>query len=224
MIDIKNASLVTSVMPSSLKQDKKVTDSAKALDPQLRDISRHTDDGMLLYKIDYLPSDVLDHLAMQWDAEVWRDSWPINVKRSVLKSLIPSKQKLGTMSSITAGLASLGSAVTVEEWFDKTPQGAPHTFSVILDQSQIEGTVDTELEQDIRSTINQRKPVRSQYSLAIMHKGSADLVLNDAAYMTQHVHIEAQLKDEKVEGAQRFYVSAFAPISWTMIKISAEGY
>lgn len=217
MIDIKNASLVTSVMPSSLKQDKKVTDSAEALDPQLRGISLHTDDGMYLYKLDELPSAVLDHLAMQWDADVWRDTWPLHVKRQALKTLITEKTRQGTVSAVKNSLSSLGSAAYITEWFERTPPATPYTFVVSIYQNEIEGIADEDLIYDIKRSINAAKPVRSQYSIAVIQTFKDDIYVTGAARTLAFARISQSINERDEARTNAYIVGATRPLSFIRI-------
>lgn len=158
---------LSDVLPDSISKDENVAASAKAIDPQLKLIAEKIDIPSLYINIDRLESTQLDHLAMQYDVTVWRDSWPVAVKRSVLKTAISEKRKKGTVSAVKNALASVASQATITEWWQKEPKGTPHTFEIVVTQSSIDGLVPTELQEDLISLIDDAKPLRSHYEFIV---------------------------------------------------------
>lgn len=156
------------ILPEGLE----VKDEARAIDPQLRAID--TDAPLIYTSIDALSSGILDHLAAQYDVAVWRDDWPDNVKRSVLKTAIADKSRKGTVASVKNSLSSLWSAVSIKEWWQYG--GAPHTFKIFVAQSKIEGHVAADVQEDILAAVDDAKPARSLYDFIIVQP--LDGVLN----------------------------------------------
>ena len=155
------------VLPESIGRDEGVASAAEAIDPQLKLMAGFVDIPALYVSIDQLPTEVLDHLASQYDVTVWRDTWPIAVKRSVLKASIPDKRTKGTVAAVKRALASVSSAAVIREWWQMSPKGTPHTFSIVATQSDLAETFDTEMQEDIVAIIDDAKPVRSHYTLTI---------------------------------------------------------
>lgn len=155
------------LLPDSIAKDENVAASAKAIDPELKLVADNIDIPALYVNIDRLPGDVLDHLATQYDVTVWRDSWPVAIKRSVLKTAIAEKRKKGTVSAVKKALESIASQATIEEWWQKEPKGKPHTFSIIATQSEIEGIIPAELQEDLIALIDDAKPLRSHYDFIV---------------------------------------------------------
>ena len=147
------------ILPDGLE----VKDEARAIDPQLRAID--TDAPLIYTRIDALSSGILDHLAVQYDVTVWRDDWPDNVKRSVLKTAIADKSRKGTFASVKNAVSFLGSAVSIKEWWQYG--GAPHTFKIFVAQSKIEGHVAADVQEDILAAVDDAKPARSLYDFII---------------------------------------------------------
>lgn len=83
------------LVPDSIAKDPDVSASARSLDVPLRETTGVLDLPSIYVSIDKLTSDQLDHLAYSWDASVWRDSWPLERKRSVIKNVIREKRKKG---------------------------------------------------------------------------------------------------------------------------------
>lgn len=147
------------ILPGGLE----VKDEARAIDPQLRAID--TDAPIIYTRIDALSSGILDHLAAQYDVTVWRDDWPDNVKRSVLKTAIADKSRKGTFASVKNAVSSLGPAVSIKEWWQYG--GAPHTFKIFVAQSKIDGHVAADVQADILAAVDDAKPARSLYDFII---------------------------------------------------------
>lgn len=82
---------LSDLLPDSIAQDDNVRHSATALDKQLLDMTAAVDLPSIYVSIDKLTSTQLDHVAYGWDASVWRDSWPVALKRSVLKNVVREK-------------------------------------------------------------------------------------------------------------------------------------
>ena len=93
------------LVPDSIKKDPDVEAAAKALDPPLLDMTRALDLPSLYVSIDQMTSEQLDAMAYGWDASVWRDSWPLSLKRSVLKNVVTEKRKKGTVRAVLDALA-----------------------------------------------------------------------------------------------------------------------
>ena len=108
-------SVLLDLVPDSIKRDKSVSGAAEAIDPLLKEVTAASDLPSIYVSIDGLSSEQLDHLAYQWDASVWRDSWPIEMKRSVVKTVVTEKRKKGTVKAVRDALASIGSAATIKD-------------------------------------------------------------------------------------------------------------
>lgn len=158
---------LSEIMPDSLTHDANAKAAADALDGQLTSISRQLDLPSIYANIDGLSSLALDHLAVQWDVSAWRDRWPVSLKRSVLKQSIQDKRKQGTMAAVKRALSSLGSSATITEWWQKSPKGTPHTFSVVATLNTMDGVLEAEMQDDIRLMIDAAKPLRSHYDFIL---------------------------------------------------------
>lgn len=169
MKDIETVSL-TDLIPDSISSDEKVKGAAKAIDPQLQIVAAMVDIPSIYVSIERLTSEQLDHLAVAWDITVWRDYWPVALKRSVLKSAISEKRKKGTVKAVKDALSSISSAASIVEWWETEPKGTPHTFTIYATQAEIEGTIDAEMQEDIIALIDDAKPLRSHYNFVIQNK------------------------------------------------------
>lgn len=161
---------LSDLLPDSIAQDDNVRHSAEALDKQLLDMTSAVDLPSIYVSIDKLTSTQLDHVAYGWDASVWRDSWPVSMKRSVLKNVVREKRKKGTLRAVKDAVASIGSAATIKEWWQQEPKGTPHTFEIQATLGNIEGTLDSEMQEDLFALIDDAKPVRSHYTFVLVRQ------------------------------------------------------
>ncbi len=162
-------------LPGSIAKDENVKAVAHALDRPLQAIAKSVDIPAIYASIDKLPSPVLDHLAVSWDATVWRDSWPVELKRSVLKTTISEKRKKGTVKAVKDALASISSAASIVEWWQTEPKGTPHTFTIYATQADIEGTINAEMQEDVIALIDDAKPIRSHYNFVIQNQAKGTI-------------------------------------------------
>ena len=139
---------LSDVLPESVARDAGVKAAAGAIDPLLQETAGVVD----------IPSLYVS---------VWRDTWPIAVKRSVLKTAISDKRMKGTVKAVKQALASVSSVAVIKEWWQMSPKGTPHTFSIVATQSDLAETIDSEMQEDIIALIDDAKPLRSHYNLVI---------------------------------------------------------
>lgn len=113
------------LLPDSISKDSDVSAAAKALDIPLREMTGVLDLPSIYVSIDSLTSEQLDHLAYSWDASVWRDSWPLERKRSVIKNVIREKRKKGTLNAVKAALRLLARGQLSLSGGKKSPKDHP---------------------------------------------------------------------------------------------------
>lgn len=116
------------------------------------------------------PADLLPWLAWALSADRWESFWTDDQKRATVASAIADQRKKGTPASVSEVLASFDALLTLTEWFDMVPQGAPHTFEVslpVIDQSGNLGGFRTSAEfaEAIIRDVKRTKPARSHFKL-----------------------------------------------------------
>ncbi len=163
------------VMPDSLTRDSGASSAASAIDAMLKEAAAMVETPAIYVAIDSLPEAVLDHLATQYDASVWRDTWPASLKRSVLKTTIADKRMKGSVRAVRQALASVSSVAIIKEWWEQSPKGTPHTFAVIASQGDVADTISAEMQEDIAALIDDAKPLRSHYTLSIQNNLAAGI-------------------------------------------------
>jgi len=174
MTEIKDVKL-SHLIPENLVKDSNVKASAEALDPSLQDVSRNVDIPSIYIRINSLTSEQLDHMAAAWDASVWRQSWPIEIKRNVLHNVILEKRKRGTLGAVKKAIETIGSYTEITEWWQENPKGTPHTFKVIASLNHYDGVLESELQEDLFALIDDAKPVRSHYDFILQRRYSGEI-------------------------------------------------
>lgn len=172
---------LSDVLPGSIAKDAKVSAAAAAIDPYLAAVASGREIPAIYASLSRLAGVQLDHIAKQWDVSVWRETWTDDVKRSVLSTAIIDKRKKGTVSAVKGALASISSIATIREWWQEEPKGTPHTFTVYATLSDIDGSLDTETQEDLLALIDDNKPVRSHYEFVLQHTGRGQIGLTGAA-------------------------------------------
>lgn len=174
MTEIKDVKL-SQLIPENLVKDSNVKASADALDPSLHDVSNKIDIPSIYIRIDTLTSEQLDHMAAAWDASVWRQSWPIQIKRNVLNNVILEKRKRGTLGAVKKAIETIASFTSLTEWWQETPRGTPHTFKVIASLNNYEGVLESDLQEDLIGLIDDAKPVRSHYDFILQKRYTGEI-------------------------------------------------
>lgn len=174
MTEIKDVKL-SEIIPENLVKDSNVKASAEALDPSLQEVSRNVDIPSIYVRINSLTSEQLDHMAAAWDASVWRQSWPIQIKRRILNNVILEKRKRGTLGAVKKAIETIASFTSLTEWWQETPKGTPHTFKVIASLNNYEGVLESDLQEDLFGLIDDAKPVRSHYDFILQKRYSGEI-------------------------------------------------
>lgn len=153
-------------VPHSIKDDPNVSAMSEALDVQLQKIAGQVDLPFIYARLDKLPGAILDHLAKQFNVSPWRDYWSETLKRNVIKSVIATKRKRGTLHAVKKCLEGFGSTSDVIPWYEQTPPGIPGTFkiSVVMRDN---GLTSVESQEDIKQMIDEVKPLTRHYEIII---------------------------------------------------------
>lgn len=121
-------------LPDALKQDEKMRSLAAAVTQQLLEVSANVEDVLIYSRIDELPEALVDVLAYDMHIDWYDYSYPLEVKRSVLKSSVRVHKKMGTKYATEQALGAVWSQSEIEEWFQYG--GEPHHFHIICDTSK----------------------------------------------------------------------------------------
>jgi phage tail P2-like protein len=102
---------------------------------------------------------LLPWLAWAFSADFWDPNWTEDQKRNAISTSISVQRYKGTIGAVKNALDSLGFDVTIEEWWQMSPAGAPYTFNVLIDSGQV--GIDQTGYDKIISYINIEKNLRS---------------------------------------------------------------
>lgn len=116
------------VLPEVLARDERLsalaTVIAKALVTHLNEL-----ESVLIYsRIDELPADLLDALAVDFAVDWWNGDWTLEQKRESLKASWRIHRILGTPYAANMAVQAAFGDGAVQEWFDYG--GRPHHFRV----------------------------------------------------------------------------------------------
>lgn len=126
---------------------------AKALGARFKEIPLDE----IYTRIDELPEKLLDILARDFKIDWYYFDFPVEAKRSLLKSCWSVHRRLGTKEAVTSALSSVFSKAKLEEWFEYG--GVPYSFR--LEVEVPENGVTAEQQQRALENIKYYKNVRS---------------------------------------------------------------
>lgn len=143
--------------PQVLRNDEKLAALASSIAEKLAQRREEIRRVAIYSRIDDLPEDLLDILAHDFKVDWYNPDYPIEAKRSLLKSCWSVHRRLGTKGAIVTALSGIYPGSTVEEWFEYG--GEPYFFRVVLDVT--DQFMDISHEEIVR-TIDIYKSLRSQ--------------------------------------------------------------
>ncbi len=116
------------VLPEVLARDERLSALATAI---ARALVTHLDEleAVLIYsRIDELPAELLDALAVDFAVDWWNGDWTLEQKRESLKASWRIHRILGTPYAANMAVQAAFGDGAVQEWFDY--EGRPHHFRV----------------------------------------------------------------------------------------------
>ncbi|MDE1170927.1 MAG: phage tail protein I [Verrucomicrobium sp.] len=114
-----------------------------------------------LWNPDTCPAAFLPWLAWALEVDTWSSSWTDAQKRAVIKASVDVHRHKGTLGAVRRVLEPFGLSGAIREWWQTTPPGTPHTFTVTL------AIINTpsDVQDAIATAVDQVKPVRSEMTL-----------------------------------------------------------
>lgn len=135
MVDTKGNDIYsvdfTEFLPEALKYDPKMIALASALAEHMMAASGLIENVLIYSRIDELPEELVDILAYDLHVDWYDYSYPLKVKRDILKNSVKVHKKMGTKYAIEKALGGLFPQSEIEEWFEYG--GAPHHFRIVCD-------------------------------------------------------------------------------------------
>jgi phage tail P2-like protein len=123
-----NAESILAQLPPVLAEDGRMHALAVAITEALVVRLDEIELEKIYTRIDELPEDLLDILAVDFAVDWWDKSWPLERKRQSLKDSWRIHRILGTPEAMNLAVQAAFGAGRVEEWFDYS--GKPHHFRV----------------------------------------------------------------------------------------------
>ena len=111
-----------------------------------------------------IPAPLLPWLGWGLSIDRWSAAWSEAQKRAACAAAIDEQRRKGTPASVKAVLASYDPLLQLVEWFQRAPEGEPHTFEIRL--PLYDGRTPAaraQLIDDVIRDIAMVKPVRSWF-------------------------------------------------------------
>ena len=121
-------------LPGALRHDPKMIALARTLTEQLLTVSGSMDNVLIYSRFEELPEDLVDILAYDMHVDWYDYSYPLQVKRDMVKNSVKVHKKMGTKYAMETALGSIWPKSEVEEWFNYG--GEPHHFRVVCDVTE----------------------------------------------------------------------------------------
>lgn len=133
MIKLTDARL-TDALPKTLAEQPWVQALAEASRKMRRRVMAYADRTRLFCDIDEASEEALDALAVELQTPLYKNDYPLTVKRQIVKNSMLYYVRSGTRGAVEELLADIYQGAEVEEWFEYG--GEPNYFRVAIDISR----------------------------------------------------------------------------------------
>lgn len=133
MIKLTDARL-TDALPKTLAEQPWVQALAEASRKMRRRVMAYADRTRLFCDIDEASEEALDALAVELQTPLYKNDYPLTVKRQIVKNSMLYYIRSGTRGAVEELLADIYQGAEVEEWFEYG--GEPNYFRVAIDISR----------------------------------------------------------------------------------------
>lgn len=133
MIKLTDARL-TDALPKTLAEQPWVQALAEASRKMRRRVMAYADRTRLFCDIDEASEETLDALAVELQTPLYKNDYPLTVKRQIVKNSMLYYIRSGTRGAVEELLADIYQGAEVEEWFEYG--GKPNYFRVAIDISR----------------------------------------------------------------------------------------
>ena len=123
----------TRALPEPLRNDENMLALGRIIAGELQENIKLARIAIIYARIDELEDDILDILARDLHVDWYEESYPIAVKRQVIKDSVKVHKRLGTKYAVVTALRSVFPKTEVQEWFEYG--GRPFCFRIILDMT-----------------------------------------------------------------------------------------
>ncbi len=131
MIDLKDIEPIK-LMPQVFRKDAKIQAASYAFRETARELLKKIDTVTVYARVDTLPEQIVDLLAVEFRAQYYDTSLPVEEKRKAVKKALLWHCRAGTVSAVRelTDLVWRSDSAQVQEWFDYG--AAPYLFRVLL--------------------------------------------------------------------------------------------
>lgn len=133
MIKLTDARL-TDALPKTLAEQPWVQALAEASRKMRRRVMAYADRTRLFCDIDEASEEALDALAVELQTPIYKNDYPLTVKRQIVKNSMLYYIRSGTRGAVEELLADIYQGAEVEEWFEYG--GEPNYFRLAIDISR----------------------------------------------------------------------------------------
>lgn len=139
------------------------------------------------------PEAILPWLAWGLSIDQWSSDWPLQIRRARIASAIDIQRRKGTPKSVIDVVNSFGGSVVVREWFQKTPPGDPHTFSLSVSLGgQGDAAPSADFIDSVIAEVSRTKPVRSHFDFTVAFSARAQIGLRAVARPVTYARLWCQ--------------------------------
>lgn len=125
-----NDTQIKNTLPESIKFDQTVNDICDSIQAKFDGVYQDTFLVLLLANLDNLSEALVDELAWQFHVDFYRDNYPIENKRKLVRTAIERHRRKGTPAAVEEVVSTVYQNVKVEEWWEW--DGDPYYFRVLL--------------------------------------------------------------------------------------------
>jgi len=141
-----------------------------------------------LWNPDTCPLDILPWLAWAEGIGEWSSLWSVPVQRAVIKAHRSVRRTRGTKQAVVDAIESFGGSIAITEWFEKIPQGTPHTFDITITGG--DGYIEAGLQESMIRAIDNVKPARSHYTLGVGLTASGQFNMAGVSMVSTYKRLE----------------------------------
>ena len=120
-----------------------------------------------------IPAPLLPWLAWALSVDEWDEAWAESAKRDAIAQSIPIHRRKGTVWAVKSAVALTGYRAEIKEWWQQSPLGVPHTFSIDIEIDD-RGLDESAINSMVRR-IDTVKPERSHYALRLFATARASI-------------------------------------------------
>lgn len=120
---------------------------------------------------DVSPESQLAHLAWSRGLDYWSDDWTEAQQRAFVRQVAANRRRRGTRAAIDTAVAAYDTELTLEEWWEQTPEGNPGTGIATVESGSFVET-DADALDTIRRLLSRESRKALHWTIAVGITGS----------------------------------------------------